>query len=173
MSSQPAMPPGRQSVAEPPRRAVPFFNYRGAFAANEDAFLEIIRDVLRRGAFVQQRDLARFEEHLAFYLGVKHAIGVGSATDGLMMALRAAGLKPGDEVIFPSHTMVATAASAALGGGVPVPVDSGPDHLVDPASIAAAVTQRTRFILPVHLNGRTCDMDAIAAIAARHGLSVV
>lgn len=154
-------------------RAVPFFNYQGAFAAEEEAYVAIFRDVLRRGAFIQQRDLAEFEANLARYLGVKHAIGVGNATDGLLMAFRAAGLKPGDEVIFPSHTMVASPAAVAHCGGVPVPVDCRDDHLVDPAAIERAITPRTRFLMPVHLNGRTCDMDAITAIARKHQLGII
>lgn len=155
------------------RTVIPFFNYRGAFAAHEDEFLEIIRDVVRRGAFIQQRDLAEFEEALAEFLGVNYAFGVGNATDGLIIALKAAGLKPGDEVIFPSHTMVASAASVAHVGGVPIPVDCGPDHLIDAAAIEAALTDRTRAIMPVQLNGRTCDMDAIERIARDHDLMIV
>lgn len=152
---------------------IPFFNYRGAFAAREDEFIEIIRDVMRRGAFIQQRDLAEFEDALARYLGVSHAFGVANATDGLVMSLRAAGIRPGDEVIFPSHTMVATAAAVAHAGGIPVAVDIGADHLIDPASIEAAVTDNTRAIMPVQLNGRTCDMDAIERIARKHKLLIV
>ena len=155
------------------RAAIPFFNYRGAFAAREDEFLEIIRDVIRRGAFIQQRDLAEFEEALAEFLGVGYAFGVGNATDGLIIALRAAGLGQGDEVIFPSHTMVATPASVAHVGGVPVPVDCGPDHLIDPAAVEAALTERTRAIMPVQLNGRTCDMDAIERIARDNDLMII
>src|SRR3954463_6729886 len=133
-------------------RSIPFFNYKGAFTSQEDEYVAIFRDVIRRGAFIQQRDLQQFEEHLRDYLGVKHAIGVGNATDGLVMAWRAAGLRPGDEVIFPSHTMVASPAAVHFAGGTPVLVDIGPDHLVDPASIEAAITGKTRFIMPVQLN---------------------
>jgi dTDP-4-amino-4,6-dideoxygalactose transaminase len=154
-------------------RAVPFFNYRGAFAAEEEAYVAIFRDVLRRGAFIQQQDLVEFETRLAQYLGVRHAIGVGNATDGLLMSFRAAGLTPGDEVVFPSHTMVASPAAAAQCGGVVVPVDCRDDHLVDPAAMEVAITPRTRFLLPVHLNGRTCDMDAVLAVARKHSLTVI
>jgi dTDP-4-amino-4,6-dideoxygalactose transaminase len=152
---------------------IPFFNYRGAFASREDEFLDIIRDVLRRGAFIQQRDLAEFEDALARYLGVSHALGVGNATDGLIFCFRAAGIKPGDEVIFPSHTMVASPAAVAHVGGIPVPVDCGPDHLIDPKAVEAAVTERTKAIMPVQLNGRTCDMDQIESIAHRHNLIII
>src|SRR5690349_14439718 len=113
-------------------RSIPFFNYKGAFTAREDEYVAIFRDIIQRGAFIQQRDLREFEQHLAHYLGVKHAIGVGNATDGLIMAWRAAGLRPGDEVVFPSHTMVASPASVAHAGGVPVPVDCADDHHIDP-----------------------------------------
>jgi len=155
-----------------PRR-VPFFNYSGAFVAHTEAYVAILRDVLRRGAFIQQQDLADFEAHLAAYLGVRHAIGVGNATDGLHMAFRAAGIGPGDEVIFPSHTMVASAASAVFCGATVVPVDCGADHLIAPEAVEAAITPRTRAILPVHLNGRTCAMAPILALAERHGLVVI
>ena len=154
-------------------RSVPFFNYQGAFTAHEEEFLAIVRDVIRRGAFIQQRDLAEFEERLAAYLGVAHAIGVGNATDGMLMAFKAAGIGPGDEVIFPSHTMVASPASAAHCGATVVPVDCGADHLMDPAAVARAITPRTRAILPVHLNGRTCAMDPLLELAERHRLVII
>lgn len=155
------------------RREIPFFNYRGAFGSLGEPLFEVIRDVVGRGAFIMQKDLVEFEQAVAKFLGAKHVFGVGNATDGLVLCLRAAGLKPGDEVIFPSHTMVASPASVHFAGGVPVPVDIGPDHLIDPASVAAAVTPRTRFIMPVHVNGRTCDMDALGAIAKQHGLGII
>jgi dTDP-4-amino-4,6-dideoxygalactose transaminase len=154
-------------------RTIPFFNYKAAFVAREEELVAIFRDVIGRGAFIQQRDLADFEQHIESYLGVKHAIGVGNATDGLIMAWRAAGLRPGDEVIFPSHTMAASPASVVHAGGVPVPVDCGADHLIDPDAIEAAVTPRTRAIMPVQLNGRTANMDRIQQIAQRHGLFIL
>jgi dTDP-4-amino-4,6-dideoxygalactose transaminase len=154
-------------------RSIPFFNYKEAFAAREAEYVEIFRDILRRGAFIQQRDLVDFEQRLASYLGVKHAIGVGNATDGLVFAWKAAGLKEGDEVIFPSHTMVASPASVVHAGGVPVPVDCGPDHLIDPDTIEKAITPRTRAIMPVQLNGRTANMDRLEAIARKHGLFIL
>jgi len=154
-------------------RSIPFFNYKGAFTAREDEYVAIFRDIIRRGAFIQQRDLIEFEQNLADYLGVKHAIGVANATDGLVMAWRAAGLHAGDEVIFPSHTMVASPASVAHAGGVPVPVDCGTDHLIDPDTIEAAITKRTKAIMPVQLNGRTANMDRIQQIADRHDLYII
>ena len=155
------------------KTSIPFFNYRGAFAAREEEFVEIFRDILHRGAFIQQRDLAEFEDALARYLGVSHAFGVANATDGLIISFRAAGIEPGDEVIFPSHTMVASPAAVAHCGGIPVPVDCGPDHLIDPGAIEAAITERTRAIMPVQLNGRTCRMDEIERIAGKHNLMII
>jgi dTDP-4-amino-4,6-dideoxygalactose transaminase len=154
-------------------RTIPFFNYKGAFTAREEEYVAIFRDIIHRGAFIQQKDLVEFEQRLARYLGVKHAIGVGNATDGLIMAWRAAGIRPGDEVIFPSHTMVASPASVAHAGGVPVPVDCGPDHLIDPSAIEAAITPRTVAIMPVQLNGRTANMDAIQKIADKRKLYII
>ncbi|MEK7403992.1 MAG: DegT/DnrJ/EryC1/StrS family aminotransferase [Acidobacteriota bacterium] len=154
-------------------RAVPFFNYSHVFASEEREILQIITGAGRRGAFIMQRDLADFERNLADLLGVKYCLGVGNATDGLVMALRAAGIGAEDEVIFSSHTMVATAAAIHFAGATPVPVECGPDHLIDAAAVEAAVTARTRAIMPTQLNGRTCDMDALQAIADRHGLLII
>jgi dTDP-4-amino-4,6-dideoxygalactose transaminase len=161
------------AVVSEVQRSIPFFNYKAAFTAREEEYIAIVRDILHRGAFIQQRDLVAFEEHLAAYLGVRHAIGVGNATDGLVLAWKAVGLRSGDEVIFPSHTMVASPGSVVHAGGVPVPVDCGPDYLIDPEAIEAAITPRTRAIMPVQLNGRTANMDRIRDIADRHGLFVI
>src|SRR6476469_5806105 len=154
-------------------RSVPFFDYPHLFLSEAKELTEIFQDVATRGAFILQEDLARFERNLAEYVGVKHAVGVGNATDGLIIALRAAGVSPGDEVIFSSHTMVATAAAIHFAGAIPVPVECAADHLIDPAAVQAAVTARTRAILPTQLNGRTANMDALGAIARQHALIVV
>jgi dTDP-4-amino-4,6-dideoxygalactose transaminase len=153
--------------------SVPFFDYPRLFTGEEEMLMDIVRDVGRRGAFILQQDLARFEEHLAAFLGARHALGVGNATDGLIIALRAAGIRKGDEVIFSSHTMVATAAAIHFNGAIPIPVECGPDHLIDPAAVEEAVTPRTRAILPTQLNGRTADMTALQAIADRRGLLII
>ena len=154
-------------------RAIPFFPYPQTFLAEEDNLVSLFRDVGRRGAFVLQEDGRRFEDNLARYLGARHAVGVANATDGLLIALRAAGVRPGDEVIFSSHTMVATAAAIHFCGAVPVPVECGADHLIDAEAAAAAITPRTTALLPTQLNGRTADMAALGRLADRHGLTVV
>lgn len=154
---------------------IPFFDYPALFTSEEEELVGIFRDVGRRGAFILQQDLARFERNLADYLEVKHVLGVANATDGLMIALRAAGLGKDvcEEVIFCSHTMVATASAIHFAGATPVPVECGSDHLIDPASVEAAITPRTRAIVPTQLNGRMADMEALWRIANRHGLFIV
>lgn len=154
-------------------RAIPFYDYRRQFLEEETELVRIFRDAGRRGAFILQDDLRRFERSLAAFVGAGYAAGVGNATDGLLLALRAAGAGAGDEVIFCSHTMAATAAAIHFAGAAPVPVDCGADHLIDPEAVEAAVTPRTRAILPTQLNGRTADMTALQRIAARHGLLIV
>ncbi len=155
------------------QRSVPFFDYPDLFRSNESELVKIFRDVGRRGAFIMQQDVARLEEALETLTGARHAFGVGNATDGLLIVLRAAGLGPGDEVIFSSHTMVATAAAIHFTGATPVPVECGADHLIDAESVAAAITPQTRAILPTQLNGRTADMDALGKLALEHGLLMV
>jgi dTDP-4-amino-4,6-dideoxygalactose transaminase len=156
-----------------PRRSIPFFDYPSLFRSEEKELVAIFRDVGRRGAFILQDDLTQFETNLARFLNAPAALGVANATDALLIALRAAGVGPGDEVIFSSHTMVATAAAIHFAGATPVPVECGPDHLIDAGSVRDAVTPRTRAILPTQLNGRTADMDALGAIARQHGLVIV
>jgi dTDP-4-amino-4,6-dideoxygalactose transaminase len=154
-------------------RSIPFFPYPQVFLQQEEDLVGIFRDVGRRGAFIAQEDLQRFEENLARFMGARRVIGVANATDGLLIALRAAGVEPGTGVIFSSHTMVATAAAIHFAGAIPVAVECGPDHLIDPQAVAAAITPRTSAILPTQLNGRTADMEALGWLASRHGLLIV
>jgi len=154
-------------------RTIPFFNYPALFQTQEKELLAVITDVCRRGAYILQKDLRDFEANLASFLNVKHAFGVANGTDALIIALRAAGVEPGDEVIVPSHTYIASAASIHFAGAKPVLVECAPDHMIDPKSAARAVTKRTKAIMPVQLNGRTAEMDALQAIADRHGLLIV
>lgn len=154
-------------------RNVPFFDYRAFYGNKRSEFAAVIEDVLTRGAFILQKDLAEFEDALAKYLGVKHAIGLSNCTDALILALRTAGVGEGDEVIFPSHTFVASPSSIHWVGATPVPVECGPDHLIDPSAIEAAVTSKTKAVMPVSLNGRTCTFDPIVEICQKHGLTIV
>ncbi|MBL8210461.1 MAG: DegT/DnrJ/EryC1/StrS family aminotransferase [Bryobacterales bacterium] len=154
-------------------RSVPFFRYPHVFTSREDEILTLVRDVGRRGAFILQEDLVAFEKNLARFLGAKYAVGVGNATDGLHFALRAAGIGPGDEVIISSHTMVATAGAVHFAGANCIPVDCGPDHLIDPEAVQSAITSTTKAIMPTQLNGRTADMDSLQKIADAHGLMIL
>jgi dTDP-4-amino-4,6-dideoxygalactose transaminase len=154
-------------------RSVPFFNYAALFCAQEASFQAIFSDIGRRGAFIKQSDLEGFEKSLASFLGLSHALGVGNATDGLEVALLAAGVGEGHEIILSSHTMLATAVAAHFAGAKPIPVECGPDHLIDPSAVEAAVSSHTRAIMPTQLNGRTCNMDALDRIAKRHRLLII
>jgi dTDP-4-amino-4,6-dideoxygalactose transaminase len=152
---------------------VPYIDYPRQYKKIRGEMLAAIDGVLSRGDLMLRADLAAFEDHLAAFVGARYAVGTGNCTDALYLALRAAGIGRGDEVITVSHTFVATAAAIHRAGATPVLVDIGPDHLMDPAAVEAAVTARTRCILPVHLNGRICDMEQLGAIAARHGLVLI
>lgn len=154
-------------------RSIPFFNYPALWSRHEEAFLSIMRDVGRRGAFIMQRDLKTFEDNLAAFMGVKHAFGVADGSNALTIALLASGVKAGDDVLVPSHTFIATPAAVHFIGANPVLVDCLPDKMIDPKSVEASITPKTRAIMPVQLNGRTADMDAILDIAKRHNLLVV
>ncbi len=151
-------------------RNVPFFNYPYIWQSREKEFIEVIRNAGRRGAFIAQKDLAEFERNLANFVGSKYATGVGNATDGLQLGLMAGGIKGGDEVIICSHTMIATATAVHFAGGIPVPVEADQDHLIYPDAVEAAITEKTRAVMPTQLNGRTANMDAISKICEKYGL---
>jgi dTDP-4-amino-4,6-dideoxygalactose transaminase len=153
--------------------SIPFFRYSHLFEQQRDEVLKVMTEVMERGAFILQSDLVEFEAALAAFTGAKHAFGVANGTDGLIIALHAADIGAGDEVIVPSHTYVASAASIHFAGATPVLVECGADHMIDAAAVADAVTSRTAAIMPVQLNGRTCDMDALQKIADRHGLAII
>ena len=152
---------------------VPFFDYPRLFLDDREDLIKIIEDVGSRGAYIMQQDLKEFENTLAKYTSADFAVGVANATDGLELAWMAIGLHPGDEVIISSHTMLATASAIVTAGGKPVPVEIGPDNLIDPDAIESAITPRTVGISPTQLNGRTCQMDKIMNLAEKRKLAVV
>ena len=152
---------------------IPFFRYPHVFNQQRDEILAAMMKVMDRGAFILQDELKQFEEAIASFAGAKSAIGMANGTDTLFLALKAAGVGPGDEVILASHTYIATAAAVHFAGGTPILVECGPDHIIDPAAVAAAVTPRTKVIMPTQLNGRTADMDSLQAIARKHGLLII
>lgn len=152
---------------------VPFVNYPRQYNLMKEEIDNAINEVLEGGDFILRRHLEEFEKHIAEYVGVKHAIGVNSGTDALFLSLKAAGIKEGDEVITVAHTFVATLGAIVNCGAKPVLVDVGIDHNINPDLIEAAISPRTKAILPVHLNGYICNMGKIMEIADKYNLIVI
>jgi dTDP-4-amino-4,6-dideoxygalactose transaminase len=133
-----------------------------------------VQAVLAHGEFILGPEVATFEREWAEYCRVAHAVGVGSGTDALHLILRALGIGPGDEVITVANTFIATAEAISYAGAKPVLADCRiEDFLLDPAAAAAAITPRTRAIIPVHLYGQPADMDALGALAQNSGLALI
>jgi dTDP-4-amino-4,6-dideoxygalactose transaminase len=153
---------------------IPFFSSEAMHAAVRAEVLAALARVYDSNWYVLGEEVAQFEQEYSQYSGVAHTVGVGNGLEALTLALRALGIGPGDEVLVPSNTYIATWLAVTHAGATPVPVE--PDPLtsnLDPARLAAACTPRTRAILPVHLYGQPCRMPEIMAFAARHGLAVV
>jgi dTDP-4-amino-4,6-dideoxygalactose transaminase len=130
-------------------------------------------EVMSKGDLIDRGQLKSFEENLAKFVGTKYAVGLNSGYDALHLSLRAAGIGPGDEVIVPAHTFVATCSAVVNVGAKPVLVDVGKDFNIDCDKIQAAITPRTKGIIPVHLSGWMADMPRVMEIAERHNLVVV
>jgi dTDP-4-amino-4,6-dideoxygalactose transaminase len=153
---------------------IPLVDLKAQFAAIGEEVEAAISQVLQRCDFVLGKDVGAFEEEFAAFTGASHAIGCASGTDALHLALRALGIGAGDEVIMPAMTFVATALGISLTGAKPVLVDVLPGTAqIDPAALEAAITPKTKAILPVHLFGQCADMTSLMAIAEKHGLIVV
>ncbi len=153
---------------------IDFIDLKSQYAALKTGIDERIQRVLDHGQYIMGPEVAELEAKLAAFTGAKHCVTVASGTEALLIALMAIGLKPGDEVITTPFTFAATAEMIVLLGGVPVFVDIEPDTCnIDATLIEARITPRTRAIMPVGLYGQCADMDAINAIAARHGLPVI
>ena len=149
-------------------------NPRAQYEAHRAAIDEAIRRVLESGRYVLGEEVVAFEREFASYIGVSDAVGVGSGTEALHLALAACGLGRGDEVITVAHTAVATVAAIELAGATPVFVDVEPYYFtLDPEQLEAAVTPKTKAIVPVHIYGQAADLEAINSIARRHGLRVI
>lgn len=154
--------------------AVPILDLSPGYLALKSELDAAIQRVVAAGNFILGSDVKQFEDSAAAYLGVTHAIGVNSGTDALVIGLRALGIGPGDEVITTPFSFFATAEAIEHVGARPVFVDIDPRTFnIDPSLMEAAITSRTRAILPVHLFGRPAEMSEIARIAQRHGLMVV
>lgn len=153
---------------------IPFVDLKAAYRRLQPEIDAAVTRSVAGGWYILGEEVRAFEAEFAAYLGLEDAVGVASGTDALMLAMRACGVGPGDEVITVSHTAVATVAAIELCGATPRLVDVDPLTLtLDPALLVAAITPRTRAIVPVHLYGCPADMDAILATARNHALLVI
>jgi len=145
---------------------VPYVDFPAQFRASRSETLEAVERVLGRGDFILGEEVERLEGEFARLCETRYAISVANGTDALLLALRALGIGPGDEVITVSNSWISSAAAVALLGARPVFVDVGDDFCMDPRLIERAIGPRTKAILPVDLTGRLCDMRAIVSIAS-------
>jgi dTDP-4-amino-4,6-dideoxygalactose transaminase len=153
---------------------VPFLDLKAPYAELRDEMDAAHRRVMESGWFVLGRELSSFEEEFAAYCGARYCVGVGNGLDALHLILRAMKIGPGDEVIVPANTYIATWLAVSYAGATPVPVEPDPQSFnLDPARIEEAVTPRTRAVMPVHLYGQPADMGPIKEVAERYGLRVV
>jgi dTDP-4-amino-4,6-dideoxygalactose transaminase len=153
---------------------VPFVDLRIQYQSIKEEILAAVGHVLETGQFVLGEEVSAFEKEFASYVDAKHAIALNTGTSGLHLALLAAGVGPGDEVITVPFTFVATAAAIRYTGATPVFVDIDLDsYTMDPAQVEKAITPRTKAICPVHLYGQAADLDPMVAIAKQHGLKVI
>ena len=154
--------------------AVPFLDLAAQQAEIAEEVMPVWQAQLESASFVGGPEVAAFEREYAEYIGVRHVVGVSNGTDALELAYRAIGVEPGDEIIMPANTFIATAEAASRVGAVPVFVDVDDECLlIDPDAVEAAITPRTRAIAPVHLFGQTAPMGLITALARRHDLAVI
>ena len=153
---------------------IPFVTFRPMEKELNDDIRAAFDRVFTRSWYIEGVEDEAFEKAFAVYCGTKYCVGVGNGLDALMLALKALGIGEGDEVIVPSNTYIATALAVTYVGATPVFVE--PDirtFNIDPALIEAAITEKTKAIMPVHLYGQACDMDPIMAVAKKYGLKVV
>ena len=155
------------------QRPIPFLDLGRQHAEMRQELLAAFERVSSTSAFILGEEVERFEEEFARYCGVRHCVGIASGTAALTLALLAAGIGRGDEVIVPAHTFIASALAIVHAGAVPVPCDvEEGTGLLDVGSAETVVSERTAAIIPVHLYGQLCDMEAVGELARRHGLLV-
>lgn len=152
---------------------VRFVDYPAHYHSIESEIDTAIKEVLSQGDFILRDQLRQFENNIASFLGVKYAVGVNSGTDALFLSLLAARVGPGDEVITVAHTFVATVVAIVHCGATPILVDVGDDMNMDVEQVERFISPRTRAIIPVHLNGRLCNMKKLMSIADKHDLLVI
>jgi dTDP-4-amino-4,6-dideoxygalactose transaminase len=154
--------------------SIPFLDLKALNLKHEAALKAAFHNVLHSGWFILGNSVAAFEEEYAKFSGTAYAIGVANGLDALHIALKTLNIGVGDEVIVPSNTYIATTLTTSFVGAIPVPVEPRVEtYNINPEAIEAAITPRTKAIMPVHLYGQACEMDAIMAIAEKYGISVI
>jgi dTDP-4-amino-4,6-dideoxygalactose transaminase len=165
-----AVPAIQNSQAE----IIPFVDLQTQYRALKPEIDAAVTRVLTDGNFILGRQVEEFEQAFAEFVGCQYGVGVGSGLDALRVALAALGIGPGDEVILPANTYIATALAVSAVGARPVLVDCDPQtYNLDTEQIEAAITPRSKALMPVHLTGQAADMDAVMAVAEKHGLLVI
>jgi dTDP-4-amino-4,6-dideoxygalactose transaminase len=153
---------------------IPFLDVPAAYAELQEEFDAAVKRVMASGAYILGPEVTAFEEEFAAYCGARHAIGVGNGLDALRLILLAYGIGPGDEVIVPSNTFIATWLGVSQAGATPVPVEPDPaTHNITAAAVEAAITPATKAIMPVHLYGQPADMDPLVALGRASGIPVI
>jgi dTDP-4-amino-4,6-dideoxygalactose transaminase len=152
---------------------VRFVNYPRQYQQHKREFDGVFEEIMSGGDFILRRHVEEFEKRIAEYVGTKYAIGVNTGTDALYLSARALGFGPGDEVITVAHTFVATVGAIVQCGATPVLIDIRDDFNMDANQIEAAITSKTKGIIPVHLNGHACNMDKIMDIANKYHLRII
>ena len=152
---------------------VPFVDYSTHYHRIESEIDTAIKEALSKGDLILRGQLKKFEENIAAFIGTRYAVGVSSGTDALILSLKAAGIGLGAEVITVAHTFVATVAAVVHCGATPVLVDISDDYNMNVDLLKQAITPKTRAVIPVHLNGRICDMSRLMEITNKHGLIVI
>lgn len=152
---------------------VPFANFPEHYKKIKEEILKTIDGVLSRGDLILRKDVEDFEKNIASFVGTKYAVALNSGTDAMFLPLKALSIGPGDEVITVSHTFVASIAVIVNAGASPVLVDVKEDFTMDMDKLEKSITPKTKAIIPVHLNGRMCEMDRLMEIAEKHNLIVI
>lgn len=154
-------------------QSIPYVNLRAQGEEQLEELTALFVDVVRAGAFIGGDRIERLEHRLAERCSTAHAVALNSGTDALILALKLAGIGPGDEVITPPNSFIASTSSIVHVGARPVFADVLPDQNIDPDAVASAITSRTRAIMPVHLTGRICRMGSLVELAEQHGLIII
>ncbi len=152
---------------------VPYIDLGAHYLSQEEELVSEFKRVMEGAQFILRKDVEVFEKNMAEYLGVPHVIGVNSGTDALFLSLSKLGLNLGDEIITVAFTYVATISAIVHNGGAPVFVDISDDLNMDVGKVEELITEKTKAVLPVHMNGRICDMDQLKDICSRMNLTII